>query len=108
MNTHAKTRLESRIATGNYTDQLLQPVRAILSKNGISELLEYLAAAHGLSVSRVLMSNPKAPDYLIIVNGLLPMEELKERFSMMPGMRLTEFEIVFLHHYASVIGDGAL
>jgi hypothetical protein len=48
--------------------------------NDLRPLVEYLAAKHGLKVEGIYLENYKAPDRIVVVDGKLPIEDLKSRF----------------------------
>ncbi|MCS4309157.1 hypothetical protein M2404_003520 [Rheinheimera pacifica] len=70
----------------------------------ILPLVEYLRSEHGLELDGIYLENYKSPDRIIVMKGMLPIEDLRVKFPEGGGLRYGNGVVVSDASFSSLEG----
>lgn len=71
----------------------------------LKPVIDFLLNEHGMTLAGVYLENPKFPEVVVVVNGRLPMDLIKTRFTDSPQLRLSARSVVGEITHACLIGS---
>lgn len=67
-------------------------------------LVDYLMAERGMRLDGIYLENYKAPDTVVVMDGALPMEDLKARFPESTDLRYTDTAVYCDKSFSTLTG----
>ncbi|QSP95503.1 hypothetical protein LPB19_03540 [Marinobacter salinisoli] len=75
-------------------------------KNSIEAILVHLKDEHDIEVEGIYLENYRSPEPIIVVNGNLPIAELKRKFSSDSSLSFTDSKVVSSDPWVTIEGQG--